>query len=534
MNISENNNAPTFLQDLAADVFAKYNESVGEVVLVFPNKRSGLFFKRYLSKLSEKPLWSPEVLSIEEFIESRSSLKKEDPLNLLMILFEEYKKIFSGSDILENFFFWGEILIKDFDDIDKNLVNASQLFINLARYKELGSLDYLENEEKEILERFWKDFEINKSKGRESFIAFWEKLGGLYKSYTTELKKQGIGYQGLIYKDVAEHMAVDQTEREVIFAGFNYLTKSENKIIQQYILSGKGDIYWDFDQYYFNNKAQEAGYFFRQYKNIVIYKRSFQRAVPNYIQDLQREINVIATSSHSSQVRLVGDILNAKIKEGITDWTKTAIIVPDPSLLKNLLWSLPEKIKEINISIGIPVSSTAAYKFVEEFFILINSASVNSEKVYYSKKLLIKFLSNSYSIRIFGAEYVEQVIVQIEKIRAGVVGYDVIVDISKGISEFLTYSNSLEIMIARVEKALVLLDQFLTNPMDLISVNVLLEIIQKIRELERTFSIPLSIAVFEKIIHDIVLNLFWFVIKNFVILITCCFYHLSYCCHLSY
>lgn len=229
----------SFLEELAADILKNHAASMDALTLVFPNRRAGLFFQQYLARQLDQPVWSPAVLTLEEFVQSLSTQKKADTLLLVFELFEIYKRLVLTEESFDKFFFWGEMLLNDFDAVDKHLVDARLLFTNISEINEMGdALDYLSPEQVQVVQEFWQSFGTSRSRQQQEFIAVWDILPKVYEQYRQRLQHTGIGYDGMLYREVAEAAAAHQLDhpfQQLVFAGFNALNPAEEKIIAYFV-----------------------------------------------------------------------------------------------------------------------------------------------------------------------------------------------------------------------------------------------------------------------------------------------------------
>ena len=261
-----------FLKTLAHHLFNKYGEDIQDIVLVFPNRRAGLFFRQYLSEAADRNIWSPRTLTINELMLELSDLQLADPVDIIFEIYNVYSQLKDNPESFDDFYPWGELMISDFDDIDKYMINAEDLFMNIIGLKEIDDLfNYITPEQKEIIRKFWGHFmDENPSIQKDSFLKLWKLLYPCYSQLKINLKKKSLAYEGMIYRDVAEKIAenklTDQAWNKILFIGFNALNEAE-KIIFRYLQNSKqGEFYWDYDRYYIDNPAIEAGRFLR--KNI--------------------------------------------------------------------------------------------------------------------------------------------------------------------------------------------------------------------------------------------------------------------------
>lgn len=387
----------TFIEEVVLRLYEKYGEDISSLNIVLPSKRARLFFAEAISKIVKRPIWEPNYTSIDELMGQLSELRKADRLRLISELYKIYSKYHNEN--FDEFYHWGEVLIADFDMIDKYMVNTSQLFSNIRDLKELESdMSYLSAEQIELINRFWRTLTgeagdiVENSKTKTKFLTVWRSLGTIYEEFTNSLRKLGIGYTGMIYREAVARLKQGKTsisnDKRYIFIGFNALSKCEQSLLQQMHLSGCAEFYWDYDNYYTNNKFQEAGLFIRE--NIATLPESEGISHDNF-KNIE-SVNVISTSSNVAQCQCVVDILEKIAAEngGVLD-KNTAIVLTDENLLMPLLYALPEKFKvkqveqkgstvkvpAINVTMGYPLRNTLAYSFVERLLELQKHARID-------------------------------------------------------------------------------------------------------------------------------------------------------------
>lgn len=357
----------TFLKQVAHDLYGKLNGDFTKVAVVFPNKRASLFFNEYLAQESERPLWSPAYVSISDLFRHASNLQTGDPIKLVCDLYKVFVKCTGSKESLDDFYFWGEMLISDFDDADKNLVDTDTLFSNL---KDLNALTdnytFLEDGQKEALSQFFHNFSPERTTElKRRFASLWNVLGEIYTQYKTLLDSQGIAYEGMLYRQVIDTIDIENMPyKKYVFVGFNVLNKVEHKLFSLLNQTGKAFFYWDYDQFYLEKSPHEAGEFIR--RNL----RDFPSELPpvrfcNLNQP--KEITYIESPTESGQARY----LPQWIRENLTEQEKeTAVVLCNETLLQPVLHSLPENIRHINITMGFPLSQTPAYSFVNALMTL--------------------------------------------------------------------------------------------------------------------------------------------------------------------
>ena len=239
----------TFLQLVAQDLHRKIGNDLSRVAIVFPNKRASLFFNEYLAAQSDRPLY----VSISELFRQLSPWKLGDPIRLVCELYKVFREETHSEETLDDFYFWGELLISDFDDVDKNLVDADRLFSNLQDLKNImDDYDFLDPEQEEAIRQFFQNFSIEKrTQLKEKFISLWDKLGDIYHHYHNNLTELGIAYEGMMYRQVMEELQPDKLKYDhYVFVGFNVLNKVETKFFERLHDAGKALFYWDYDIFY--------------------------------------------------------------------------------------------------------------------------------------------------------------------------------------------------------------------------------------------------------------------------------------------
>ncbi len=243
----------TFLQLVAQDLHQKIGNDLSRVAIVFPNKRASLFFNEHLAAQSDRPLWSPAYVSISELFRQLSPWKLGDPIRLVCELYKVFREETRSEETLDDFYFWGELLISDFDDVDKNLVDADRLFSNLQDLKNImDDYDFLDSEQEEAIRQFFQNFSIERrTQLKEKFISLWDKLGDIYHGYRDNLAELGIAYEGMMYRYVMEELQPEKLKYDrYVFVGFNVLNKVETRFFERLRDAGKALFYWDYDLFY--------------------------------------------------------------------------------------------------------------------------------------------------------------------------------------------------------------------------------------------------------------------------------------------
>jgi hypothetical protein len=360
-----------FLQEIA-DELIKGTTDLEKTMVVVPNRRAALYLQRYLSEKIDKPIFAPSFLAIEDFISGFSELIVPDKLELIHILYKTYHSVVQDEhpqgehEPFEQFYFWGEMLLRDFDEVDKYMVNAALLFKDLSHQKELDTaFDYLTEEQQAFLEEFWSHFKENSSVNKKRFLHIWQKLPQVYEAYRATLQQLGYAYGGMQHRLVAENLgsAAVVPGRQIRFAGFNALTLAEEKILEFFIEQHGATVSWDIDQYYVNHRSQEAGRFFREYEQHPVFKKTFPSDIPaNFSKN--KSVKLYGAAQPIGQVKLMSQILQEQMKNGAKP-EETLIVLPDEKLLIPVLHGVSESVEYLNVTMGFPLASTPLFNLVE-------------------------------------------------------------------------------------------------------------------------------------------------------------------------
>ncbi len=366
-----------FLEKVAQDIKKHSNEYLLDLQILFSNKRAIKYFKEELKEQNKETVFIPDCKSIADFVEQYSLLKVADEFSLIYQLFLSYKSVIGENDneSFETFYNWGKIILSDFDDIDKNLADAKQVFRLIEDYKEIeNAFDYLTQEQKELLESFFTIFEET-SDLKKNFIRIWNCLFDIYTHFKEKLREQGVGYSGMIYRDFLSRIEKKEiTFRNHNFAvvGFNVLNKCEENLFKILKEEYSVDFYWDYDEYYTSSDYQEAGIFMKNNLNNFPHNKDFAKNDFNNIATNNEKINIIKTSYENENAHYIKtwiQSLENKYGEDLKQ-NEIAIILGNENLLPFVIKSLPEKINDtpttINIAMGYPLSNLPLFNEIEE------------------------------------------------------------------------------------------------------------------------------------------------------------------------
>jgi hypothetical protein len=386
-----------FLLEVAEKV-KKGHPKLEDLTFVFPNRRAVLYFRKHLSALLTAPAFAPELLTIEDFIGRLSPLRVPDKLELIHRLYQSYFEVIRGVNGLapepfDQFYFWGEMLLRDFDELDKYMVNARQVFKDLSNQKELdASFDYLTAEQLEFLQSFWGSFDEDLSAHKKNFLHIWRQLPDVYDTFRKQLTDDGLAYEGMLHRVVAEDIGKigPKTGNTIIFAGFNALTMVEEKIIVAMVGGGAGEVYWDIDNYYVNNNTQEAGLFFRQYQHHPVLGKTFSNDTPANFSS-KKKVKIIGASQQVGQAKLMSQLLGDMIAQGMVP-EDTLVVLPDEKLLLPVLHGISGSVEKLNVTMGFPLGSTPMFNLIELLAEL--QISIRTEK--FNHRYVLAILGHPY------------------------------------------------------------------------------------------------------------------------------------------
>lgn len=384
-----------FLRNTAEKIL-KESRSLKEVVVILPNRRAGLFFTQHLGTLIDQPTWMPEVKTIEDLFYELAGKRPADDLTLIFELYRVYQDLHPDPETFDRFFFWGEMILKDFNDVDQFMANPEKLYHHLAEIKELESdLSFLTESQIELIRQFWNSFISQDKKHQEKFLKFWQLLKPLYRAFQSSLEVSGLAYSGKLYRQVAGNLgAIEKPSKKYIFLGFNAFTKTEEVLIKHYIKAFGAGIYWDVDAYYTLDGNQEAGLFFREYRRDAILGPTFPEELPEMIQGKSANIKTYATPLKVNQANLVGSLLE-QIPEGEA-LEETVVILPNEQLLFPVLHALPDRIDQVNVTMGYPVKNAPVYAFLEAVLEMQRYIKIDNGEPFFYHQPVKNLLSSTY------------------------------------------------------------------------------------------------------------------------------------------
>ena len=354
-----------FLKIVAKDMLEKYGTDMSDIAVVFPNKRASLFLNSYLAQLARKPIWTPTYITISDLFRRHTDLKVADPIKSICDLHKTFVKCTGIDETLDHFYGWGQLLLSDFDDVDKNMVDAKQIFANLSDIHELDDVSYLTDYQKQMIKKFFSNFsDDHNSELKKRFLQLWCHFYDIYVEFNKRLAQQGLAYEGALYRNVANNENIAFRHKKYLFVGFNMMQKVELNLCDRLMKQGKAAFYWDYDQYYMDGN-NEAGHYIRQY--LPYYPNELadypQQEIYNNMTK-NKDITYISAPTENIQARYVNTWLkeNGRYKMG----RNVAIVLSDESLLQSVIHSLPPEVGSINITIGYPLQQTPFYSLIQQ------------------------------------------------------------------------------------------------------------------------------------------------------------------------
>lgn len=386
----------SFLYRLAEQLYNKYQNRISDICLVFQNKRSGLFFNQYLAKIAQKTMSAPQVVSIEALMEQVSDYPIADKLYLIFELYEIYNQALENEvESFDRFYFWGDMLLRDFSELDLAMADARKVFAQIAAEEEINVLfDALQDDEelKAALRSFWgAAIDNHNNEAQENFLKMWQALPDIYQTFKEKLQNLNCGYEGLVFRNVAEkskeELQAKLTAPIYIFAGFGSFSKAEEKFLEKLLQLQKAEIIWDVDAFYLENPHHEAGSILRKYRKNPVFAATFPQEIPNQIRTIPKNITATQVALEIGQTKAAGQLLGTLSKEELDN---TVVLLSSEHLLFPMLHAIPENVRKINVTMGYPLRNTPLFSLMQLFIALQLSRKVskNGNVAFYFRNVL--------------------------------------------------------------------------------------------------------------------------------------------------
>lgn len=359
----------TFLNIVASDLLRRFGNNLRNVTVVFPGKRASIFLNQELALISKEPVWTPRYATMGSLFGRLTDLATADSIDSICSLYQVYCEVMKDDtpETLDKFWSWGEVILSDFDDIDKHLANAEAVFSNIKELKELESFDYLTDEQRKVLGNFFSNFQGNNdSVIKERFLRVWSRMYEMYTRLRERQMQDGVVYEGALFRMVVEDINRDETvltpllegAEAIVFAGFNVLNDVEKAMMTAIQKAGKALFYWDYDSFYVNNLAHEAGVFMRE--NLKDYPSAVEKEEFDNLCRL-KDVTFVSTTSDNATARYARDWFSV----GHDDVSNhNAVILCNEGLLQPVLHSMPDDAGSVNVTMGFPLTDTPIYSLV--------------------------------------------------------------------------------------------------------------------------------------------------------------------------
>lgn len=395
----------SFLHRVAQTFYENEKLNFSNIIFVFPNRRAGVFFQNHLSNITENALFAPEIRTINECFELVTKLAPADRIQNIFILYELYKELSNSNENFDSFVFWGDLLLNDFDEVDKFLIDPAQLFHNVSDLSQVGRefTSFTENQ-LEAIRQFWAHFIPHSHlQTKENFLSTWQILYELYQKFTNQLLSKNFGTSGMISRQIVESMAsgtVDLGEKKYVFVGFNALNPCEKKFMLELKKRYQADFYWDYESEFLRDPENPASRFYHENTQLFpsyynIHVAAFQKPKPTII--------ATAVPSAVGMAKLTHTILKTIENKNSTqlNWLKTAVILPDEKILLPLLYSIPSTITNINVTMGYPLSLSPVYSLAHSIFELYIHVRQNSEKTLYYHRNISDIIQHQFISQLY-------------------------------------------------------------------------------------------------------------------------------------
>lgn len=342
----------TFLHSVAQRIFHEHASDMERVLVVFNNRRAGLFLRRELQHVDTRPFFLPRIVGIDELVGELGGLKSVGNELLLFELYDIHRHLEGVErrfETFEEFLPMGEMMLRDFAEIDLYMADARQIFDNLKELKELFE---------------WDVSGTPPTPFQEKYLNFYRSLYQYYEQLHQRLEQEGRAYGGMAYRYVAEHIAelegrLDCTH--LYFVGFNALSNSERRIVDHFLRSGRATLLCDGDAYYVEDPMQEAGLFLRRNAE---YNR--QHELPaigpfdNHFVQKDKVLHLVSCPETLLQTKVAGQVVT-QLTEAENDTRQCAVVLGDEKLLLPMLNSLPEAVQSVNVTMGFPYTLTGVH-----------------------------------------------------------------------------------------------------------------------------------------------------------------------------
>ena len=399
-----------FLDYLVTEIQKQYGSDLQELCILVPSRRAVVFLREAFAKHYKQTIWAPKMMAIQDFVRNSSEWQFPEPLWLIFELYQSYHRVMSANgaeeaEPFENFYSWGEMLLKDFDEVDRYCVDAKQLFTNVRELREIEQFFALPEENMQAIRRFWES--IHKSGEaptdlQQEFLSVWQLMHEVYTDFRKNLKAKHLAYDGMAYRQLADKLLTGEDlfeYKHLIFAGFNALSKSEERIIEYLLSEEKASIYWDADDFYLEQKGKKKsplmglpGKFIQYYHEK--WKERASYLLLHQMEKTPKEIHITAVPLQTGMAQYVGNLLqDRKIEDH--NFRQHAVVLADEQLLFPVLYALPRHIQRLNVTMGFPLRHTSIYALLMSLTRLLRTMRMDSG-ISFAHKEALEILNNPY------------------------------------------------------------------------------------------------------------------------------------------
>ncbi|MCF8363358.1 MAG: PD-(D/E)XK nuclease family protein [Prolixibacteraceae bacterium] len=400
-----------FLKEVASYLYQKYNKDLYTFTLVFPNRRAGLFFQKYLSETVNQPVFTPQIITISELVGGMSNFQVLDQGQLIIELYRVFRKVTGSNETLDDFYYWGEMMLADFNDIDKYMVDAHQLFSNVESLKEIDDgFEFLTEEQLRYLSAFWISIlETNNSETKARFLNLWKNLYNIYDQYKAHLTESGFSYEGMMYRNLISDLpklSEEKVSEKTVFIGFNALNRCELRLFDFFKNNSGAMFFWDYDDYYMNMPDHEAGMFLHSNIKQFPMPDDFSFSSDNFSK--LESIDVVSIPGFSGQASYAAQWISKLDTNKGESFDKTAVVLCDESLLVPFLNVVPAGIDDFNVTMGFPVKSSPVYTLVKGLVDIDRHSRTNKDGhiLFYHRNIMA--LLNNPLIKQLAGKFVEE------------------------------------------------------------------------------------------------------------------------------
>lgn len=395
----------TFLESVADDIIKKYGYDLSRIAVVFPNKRASLFLNSILAEKAGRPIWSPAYITISDLYRQHSRLAVGDQLKLICDLHKSFVECTGIDETLDHFYGWGQVMLADFDDIDKNMADPSKVFANVRDLHELDDVSYLTKEQVAVIRSFFSNFsEDHNSELKKRFLSLWSHFFDIYTAFNKRIEAEGLAYEGGLYRRVVNDETLTFECEKYLFVGFNVLQKVEQRLFSRLMKEDKAAFYWDFDRYYMGKGSHGGTRDGRPDNEAGHYVSAYLEAFPNELDNTsdiydnfsgKKDITYIASPTETAQAHHISTWL--KQQGRIAAGRNTAIVLCNEKLLKAVVRSLPGETGPVNITTGYPLALSPVSSLVAALFNLRISGYIpHSDR--YRLRAVRSVLANPYMV----------------------------------------------------------------------------------------------------------------------------------------